>query len=606
MPVRNNIEASNRYERFEGGHNQCKLTSNPVDGLTDPATGGSGLEASAKLRQLSELEREIPSAIKSGEIRPYYQPILSLVTGAVVGCEVLARWNHPTHGLLLPLTFIPIAKATGCIGDLTYAMLRQAIRDAQTWPQALSLSLNLSPHMAANGRLPDDLLQILKETDFPANRLELEITENTLIERAQAAKAVLASVRSLGVRITLDDFGVGYSGLSYLRQFEIDRVKIDRSFVREVLVDPHDRELVGAMVTFCHSLGLSVTAEGIESSPIRDQMVELGCDLGQGYFFSKPKSNSGFLRYLNRAPIGSASDMPSLAAQVTESGRRVGIPELAAFDLLSSQIAVLDLQGGIAFTNQAWKETADRRLDRRHWNYLEECRAAEHRGCPDGLIIGEAVAKVLRRELVEFVATYSCPFDRRHHWFQVTVRQPRESDEGIGAIVVHTDVTALQHDHLTGLANRALFESQAQYALETARQYASAVGFALIDLDGFKPINDQFGHAAGDRALIEIAQRLSSAANNGEVVARLGGDEFGVVTWLGCNEVSLGRLVRNIETAFDDPYVISGSNYYLSASVGTAVYPDDGETLTILLRRADSRMYGLKIATRSRQEKWTA
>lgn len=577
------------------------MTSNPADGLTNSATSGSALKAAAKLRQLSELEREIPSAIKSGEIRPYYQPILSLRTGVVVGCEVLARWIHPTHGLLLPLTFIPIAKATGCIRDLTFAMLRQAITDAQTWPQALSLSLNLSPHMAADGRLPDDLLQILKETGFPANRLELEITENTLVERTQAAKAVLASVRSLGLRITLDDFGVGYSGLSYLRQFEIDRVKIDRSFVREVLVDPHDHELVGAMITFCHSLGLSVTAEGIETGPIRDQMVELGCDLGQGYFFSKPKSNSGLLRYLNRA-TSSASDMPQLTALVTESKTRVRTPELAAFDLLSSQIAVLDLQGGITFTNQAWKETADRRLDQRHWNYLDECRAAEDRGCPDGLVVGEAVAKVLRRELVEFVATYSCPFDRRHHWFQVTVRQPRESDEGIGAIVVHTDVTALQQDHLTGLANRALFESQAHYALETARQHASAVGFALIDLDGFKPINDQFGHAAGDRVLVEIAQRLSSAANNGELVARLGGDEFGVVTWLGCNEVSLGRLMRRIQMAFKQPYVISGSNYYLSASLGTAVYPADGEMLKILLQRADSRMYGRKRSKRSRQE----
>jgi diguanylate cyclase (GGDEF)-like protein len=132
------------------------------------------------------------------------------------------------------------------------------------------------------------------------------------------------------------------------------------------------------------------------------------------------------------------------------------------------------------------------------------------------------------------------------------------------------------------------------------------VGFALIDLDGFKPINDQFGHAAGDRVLVEIAQRLSSAANNSELVARLGGDEFGAVTWLGCNEVSLGRLVRNIQTAFKQPYVISGSNCYLSASVGTATYPADGETLKILLERADSRMYGLKRATKSRHEKWTA
>lgn len=168
---------------------------------------------------------------------------------------------------------------------------------------------------------------------------------------------------------------------------------------------------------------------------------------------------------------------------------------------------------------------------------------------------------------------------------------------------MHTDVTALQQDHLTGLANRALFESQARYALDTARQNPSAIGVVLIDLDGFKPINDQFGHAAGDKVLVEMAQRLSSAAaNDSELVARLGGDEFGIVTWLGCDEVAPGRLARNIQLAFKRPYLVSGSNCYLSASIGTALYPADGETLALLLNSADGRMYGLKRATKSRHE----
>jgi diguanylate cyclase (GGDEF)-like protein len=568
-------------------------------------------EKDAQRRQRTVLEREIGPAIKSGQIVPYYQPLVDLRTGAVIGCEALARWKHPTYGLLLPWIFIPIAKGAGHISALTYALLRQAIQDSQAWPESLSISLNLSPLMVANSWLAADILQILKECNFPAQRLELEITETTLIGRAPEAKAVLKSLHNLGVRISLDDFGAGYSGLSYLRKFDIDGIKLDRSFV-EILSDPHDQQLVGSIITFCHGLGLSVTAEGIESVPTLRRLTELGCDIGQGYLLSKPKPNSGFLRYLHRHP---AHHPGGASAQI---GRRVpsefrdgrsngsGIAGLKALDLLPAQIAVLDEEGTIISTNQAWNETADLRLSKGRWNYLEECAAADARGCVDGRVVGEGIAKILSRELNEFVATYSCPFDRRHHWFQISVRRPRVSDEGIGAIVMHVDVTALQHDHLTGLANRALFQSQAQYALDVARQNASAVGLALIDLDGFKPINDQFGHAAGDKVLVEVAQRLSSAATDDELVARLGGDEFGAVTWIGSSEVSLGRLARDLKLAFKQPFLVNSKQSYVSASIGTALYPTDGQTLALLLKIADSRMYGLKRAAKGRAEKWIA
>ena len=571
-------------------------------------TNHSAALPAEQLRQWTELEVEIGTAIESGEIRAYYQPLVDLRTGLVVGCEVLARWKHPTRGLLPPSQFIPVAKATGDISKLTYTLLRQAVADAQSWPDALSISLNLSARMV-DRRLPGEILQVLEETGFSSRRLVLEITEKTLIERPNDARVALQSLRDLGIRVKLDDFGVGYSGLSYLRQFDLDGVKIDRSFLREILTDPHTRDLVDAMVRFCHSLGLSVTAEGIEDTATLDQMIKLGCDLGQGYLFSKAKPHRGFLRYLRQSAGNSTLNRASrgLAQPACDEGdHRAGTTGLEALDLLPAQIAVLDPQGNILFTNRGWEETAEGRLAKRRWNYLEECHAAADRGCPDGRTIGDGITRILRRELRQFVGTYSCPFDRRHHWFQISVRQPRTSDEGIGAIVMHTDVTALQHDHLTGLANRALFESQAQYALDMARQNASTVGSALIDLDGFKPINDQFGHGAGDKVLVEIAQRLTFAAKDHELVARLGGDEFGVVTWLGCNEIVLGRLSRDLHLAFKQPFTLNGASTYLAASIGTALYPVDGESLVDLLRSADSRMYGLKRARRSRHEKWIA
>ena len=415
-----------------------------------------GAEADDRWR--ARLEGEIGEAIKSGQVVPYYQPLVDLQTGAVIGCEVLARWKHPTHGLLLPWMFIPIAKGTGHISSLTYALLRRATKDAQTWPEPLSMSLNLSPLMVTDNWLAAEILKILRDCAFPAHRLEMEITETTLIDRPQEARVVLESLRNLGVRIALDDFGTGYSGLSYLRQFQIDRIKLDRSFVQAGLADSHDQELVGSIISFCHSLALSVTAEGIESVDTLNRLTALGCDVGQGYLFSKPKPNRGFLRYLQRSSARRARRSEQTGSglitdlQYSESDAGSRIAGLDALNLLPTQIALLDHRGEIIFTNRTWKESAAGRLAKRRWNYLDECAAAADRGCADGRIIGEAIGKILRRELSEFVATYSCPFDRSHHWFQVAILSPRASDKEIGAIIMHSDVTALQHDYLPRFA----------------------------------------------------------------------------------------------------------------------------------------------------------
>ena len=255
-------------------------------------------EMDEQLRQRIELEREIGPAIQNGQIVPYYQPLIDLKSRSVVGCEVLARWEHPSRGLLPPSSFIQVAEATGNINELTYALLRQAIEDSRDWPKTLTLSLNLSPRMVANSWLSADILRILTECSFPAHRLELEITETMLIEREEEARAVFTSLRNLGVSIALDDFGTGHSGLSYLRDFDFDRVKIDRSFVTELLSNRKDMKLVTTIIDFCHTLGLKTTAEGIESFELRDRLTAIGCDVGQGYVFCKPKPSSEIPRYL--------------------------------------------------------------------------------------------------------------------------------------------------------------------------------------------------------------------------------------------------------------------------------------------------------------------
>lgn len=255
-------------------------------------------EMDEELRQKVELEHEIRAAIQKREIVPYYQPLVDLKSGELIGFEALARWEHPKRGLLPPSILIPIAEDTGTIGDLTYALLDQAIRDARDWPDHLTLSLNLSPRQFADRWLAQKILRILTEHGFKPQRLEIEITENALVDRIDEAKVTLASLRNVGVRIALDDFGSGYSGLYHLRQFELDTIKIDRSFVTEMMSNPEQEKLVEAVVSFTRALGLASTAEGIESPEVMARLKELGCNTGQGYYYSKPQSRAEVQDYL--------------------------------------------------------------------------------------------------------------------------------------------------------------------------------------------------------------------------------------------------------------------------------------------------------------------
>jgi len=242
-----------------------------------------------KLQERVELESEIKQAIVDGEILPYYQPLVDLGSQKTIGYEILARWHHPKRGVLPPAVFVPIAEDTGAIGELTYALLTQAVKDAKDWPSDLSLSLNLSPRQFADACLSQRILGILSEADFPPHRLVIEITETAVVERLEEAKATLQSLRKLGVRVALDDFGTGYAGLYHLRELELDTIKIDRSFISQMLEKPEEGKIVEAIVGLGRALGLRTTAEGIESKDIQDKLLMLGCDTGQGFLFGKPE-----------------------------------------------------------------------------------------------------------------------------------------------------------------------------------------------------------------------------------------------------------------------------------------------------------------------------
>ena len=241
-----------------------------------------------RLQQRVKLETEIRSAIASGEIVPFYQPIVELADGNIIGYEVLARWLHPTEGIVPPVVFIPIAEDTGVIGELTDALLARALAEAASFPGDTFLSFNISPRQFADPWLSQKILAALIRASFPPHRLEIELTETAVVKRLDEAKSMLQSMRNVGVRIALDDFGTGYSGLHHLRELQLDTIKIDRSFVMQAVEKPEDAKLVEAIVSLGRVLGLQVTAEGIETQETLDLLLKLGCETGQGFFFGRP------------------------------------------------------------------------------------------------------------------------------------------------------------------------------------------------------------------------------------------------------------------------------------------------------------------------------
>jgi diguanylate cyclase (GGDEF)-like protein len=241
-----------------------------------------------KLQERVELEADIAGAIDAGLIVPYYQPIIDLATSKTVGFEVLARWHHPVRGVLLPELFVSVAEDTGAIGKMTEHLLTQALRDAKAWPDPLFVSINLTPRQVSDPTLATKLLALLAKFSFPPHRLVVEITESALVQRIEDAKAALQSLRHVGVRVALDDFGVGYSGLYHLRELDLDIIKIDRSFVTKMLDKPEEAKIVQAIVSLSHGLGLHTTAEGIETTQILARLKALGCDTGQGTLFGAP------------------------------------------------------------------------------------------------------------------------------------------------------------------------------------------------------------------------------------------------------------------------------------------------------------------------------
>jgi diguanylate cyclase (GGDEF)-like protein len=281
-----------------------------------------------EMRFRARIEAGLRRGLENGEFVPFYEQKIDVSTGEVSGFEMLARWDSPEFGLLAPDMFIPIAEEVGLISALSEKLIAAALEDAKEWASHLTLAVNISPVQLRDQWFSQKLLKLLVEANFPASRLEIEITESCVHEDIVQVRSLIASLKNQGIRVSLDDFGTGYSSLGQLRKLPFDRIKIDRSFVSSIDQCKDSAAIVESIAMLGKGLGLPITAEGIETSAVLEQLRGYGAARGQGYLYGKPRSANDTRQWL--------AEMELLETGVIRSANRAGI---AASGLVGGPIA---------------------------------------------------------------------------------------------------------------------------------------------------------------------------------------------------------------------------------------------------------------------------
>lgn len=265
----------------------------------------------------TEIEQGIRYGLDHGHFVPFFEPQVNLLTGEIIGFEVLARWEHPLSGLIEPDRFIPVAEEHGLIGRLSEQIILASMAEAAKWDPSIKLSVNISPSQLADSWLAQKIVRLLAEAGFPAERLTVEITESSLFADLDLARTIVTSLKNQGVSLALDDFGTGFSSLAHLRSLPFDVIKIDRSFVSTLIRDPESSAIIRAVTTLADGLGVPVTVEGIEDAATHAAVVGFGCAMGQGWYFGKPMNGDQATALLR-----SRATAPEAAPATPAAGRR--------------------------------------------------------------------------------------------------------------------------------------------------------------------------------------------------------------------------------------------------------------------------------------------
>jgi EAL domain-containing protein (putative c-di-GMP-specific phosphodiesterase class I) len=248
------------------------------------------------------VQNDLRSAIRNNELIPYFQPKIDALRSRVTGCEALVRWRHPKHGFLSPAQFVPFAEENGLVRIMDYYILEQACRSAKRWQQEhgyqIPVAVNLSGVHFRDRKIVEVVSATLAREQLAPELLDIELTEAVFIGDPGIAMATLNELKALGLSISLDDFGIGYSSLHYLRTLPVDVVKLDKSFIQNVTISHQDRQLTRGIISLASELGFEVVAEGVETEEQQEALIELNCPAMQGYYFCRPCPEEEFLRWI--------------------------------------------------------------------------------------------------------------------------------------------------------------------------------------------------------------------------------------------------------------------------------------------------------------------
>lgn len=274
----------------------------------------TGMEMAVQAR--NQIETGIRNGMPRGEFIPHFEPQVDIASGRLMGFEMLMRWDSAEYGMIPPERFIPIAEESGLIGELSLQVIKHAMEIAKSWDPSIMLAVNISPQQLKDPWFSQKLTKLLIEAGFPASQLEVEITESSLFENLPLVRSIVTSLKNQGVSLSLDDFGTGYSSLSHLRALPFDRIKIDRSFVAAMRGSPDAQAIVVAIVRLGESLGMPITAEGVEDEATAIELTRLGCAKGQGWYYGRAASaaDTAILlaeRGLLRAPMQPNAPTPT-------------------------------------------------------------------------------------------------------------------------------------------------------------------------------------------------------------------------------------------------------------------------------------------------------
>ena len=569
-------------------------------------------EMKERARRRGSLESELRQALTGGELFVVYQPIVDLVNGSVAGVEALVRWRHPVRGTVSPVEFIGIAEETGLIGPLGKLVLNEACHQFVAWQRLLGeraprlLSVNLSRAQLVESSLVDMVRLALQDSGLAVEHLQLEVTES-LAAQDERIQARLHELKALGLTLALDDFGTGYSSLASLHQLPVDVVKIDRSFVIQAESSAHHRVLIEATVRVARSLGMQTVAEGIETEGQAAVLAALHCDKGQGYLFARPLPADEALDWI-------AAYRPGLRAGDAAAPVAPAQKLLECLEQTHIAVVLFDPLERMAYANRSFL--------RGYWDGL------------DGLPTWEDIMRQShsrRRGLLIETDDIDAWLVRVRRSYRQQTRRIFESDMVDGRwmrvveetradgwqLIVATDVTSLKAseaelrrahdialvasvtDPLTELPNRRfVFERLAELMAEAAR-LRIPLAVAAIDLDNFKFINDNHGHAVGDQVLVWFARRLAASVRQHDAVGRIGGEEF-LLVLANTGREGAGRVLDGLRSALYGeplPFKSIGLQVCFSAGVAEAHASDSPESLC---QRADQGLYQAKAQGRNR------